>query len=83
MIHKSDLLFIALAQLNQTVGDVEGNAARIVDTAEAAREKGCRLVVFPELSIAGYPSEDLLLRRDFIDTVDREMAQIVRSVPDR
>jgi NAD+ synthase (glutamine-hydrolysing) len=83
MIHKSDLLFIALAQLNQTVGDVEGNAARIVDTAEAAREKGCRLVVFPELSIAGYPPEDLLLRRKFIDTVDREMARIVRSVPDR
>ena len=82
MIHKSDLLFIALAQLNQTVGDVEGNAARIVDTAKAAREKGCRLVVFPELSITGYLPEDLLLRRGFIGTVDREMARIVRSVPD-
>jgi NAD+ synthase (glutamine-hydrolysing) len=80
MIHKSDLLCIALAQLNLTVGDVEGNATRIVDSAEAARKKGCRLVVFPELSITGYPPEDLLLRRDFIDTADREMERVVRSV---
>ena len=80
MFHKSRMLPIALAQLNLTVGDIEGNATRIIDTAETAREKGCRLVVFPELSVTGYPPEDLLLRRDFIDTVDREMQRIVRSV---
>ena len=74
------MLSIALAQLNPTVGDIEGNATRIIDTAAAARGKGCRLVVFPELSITGYPPEDLLLRQDFVETTERALERIVRSV---
>jgi NAD+ synthase (glutamine-hydrolysing) len=62
---------IALAQINPTVGDLQGNEARIL----AAYERGCRegadLVVCPELSITGYPPRDLLLRRRFVqDNID-------------
>jgi NAD+ synthase (glutamine-hydrolysing) len=44
---------IALAQLNLLVGDVQGNAARVRDTARAARQRGADLVVFPELTLSG------------------------------
>ena len=53
---------VALAQLNLLVGDVAGNAARAVAEAHRARDEfGARLVVFPELTLTGYPPEDLLL----------------------
>lgn len=60
-------LRIALAQVNPTVGDIEGNVARIVAGMEAAREGGADLVVFPELAVTGYPPEDLLLKPAFIE----------------
>ena len=69
---------VALAQLNPTVGDVDGNTARIVQwTGEAAR-RGADLVVFPEQAILGYPAKDLLLRRKLLhrvrDAVERVAA---------
>jgi NAD+ synthase (glutamine-hydrolysing) len=57
---------IAAAQMNTVVGDLEGNAARIFDAYEAAAAAGADLVVFPELTITGYPPEDLLLRPAFV-----------------
>jgi NAD+ synthase (glutamine-hydrolysing) len=57
---------IAAAQLNTVVGDLDGNVARIVDAYDAAASAGADLVVFPELSITGYPPEDLLLRPAFV-----------------
>src|SRR5438128_2039849 len=57
---------IALAQVNPTVGDVDGNAAIAVEWIERARDAGAAMVAFPELMICGYPPEDLLLRRSFI-----------------
>ncbi len=60
------LLRIALAQINTTVGDLEGNAALILRGIGAAREASADLVVFPELTVTGYPPEDLLLRGKFI-----------------
>jgi NAD+ synthase (glutamine-hydrolysing) len=57
---------LALAQMNPTVGDLEGNAARIVDLIVEAEEAGADLAVFPELAITGYPPEDLLLKPGFI-----------------
>ena len=57
---------VAAAQLNTVVGDLEGNAARILDAYEAAAAAGADLVVFPELTITGYPPEDLLLRPAFV-----------------
>jgi len=57
---------IAAAQVNTVVGDLEGNAARIFDAYDVAAAAGADLVVFPELTITGYPPEDLLLRPAFV-----------------
>lgn len=57
---------IALAQVNPTVGDLEGNVGKIVDYIRKARGKGAHLIAFPELVITGYPPEDLLLKPHFI-----------------
>jgi len=59
-------LRIALAQMNAVVGDVDGNAARVEALAAQARDAGAQLVVFPELTLTGYPPEDLLLKRSFL-----------------
>ena len=58
-------LKIAVAQINCTVGDLDGNARRIAEAVAAAREAGADIVVTPELALCGYPPEDLLLRPDF------------------
>jgi NAD+ synthase (glutamine-hydrolysing) len=57
---------LALAQINPTVGDVDGNTAKIAEWIERAREQGAELVIFPELCIPGYPAEDLYLKRHFL-----------------
>lgn len=59
-------LRIALAQINSTVGDLDGNCQKIIEGIEQAKSIGCDLVAFPELTISGYPPEDLLLRRQFV-----------------
>ena len=58
---------LALAQINPTVGDFSGNAAKMINFAAQAREAGCDLVVFPELATCGYPPGDLLERPAFVD----------------
>src|SRR5450631_4123426 len=73
---------IAIAQLDQVIGDLEGNAVRIIDAAGAAKRAGADLVVTPELSLCGYPPEDLLLRPAFIDACARELADLARRVAD-
>lgn len=55
-------LTLALAQSHFIVGDLMGNARRMVRQAEQARERGAHIIVFPELALTGYPPEDLLLR---------------------
>jgi len=63
---------MALAQINPVVGDVPGNAERILSAARRARDElGADLVVYPELALTGYPPEDLLLRDDFLDLCER------------
>ncbi len=57
---------IALGQINPTVGDFSGNAAKIVQFAHEARSAGAELIVFPELAICGYPPRDLVERASFI-----------------
>ena len=59
-------LRIALAQLNPTVGDLEGNLAKICEAYDQAQDAGCDIVAFPELSITGYPPEDLVLKPGFV-----------------
>ena len=57
---------VALAQLNPTVGDLEGNVAKLIDSYDRAHAADCDLVAFPELSITGYPPEDLVLKPGFV-----------------
>ena len=74
-------LRIALAQVDLLVGDVDGNARRVVASAREARERlGARLVVFPELTLTGYPPEDLLLRPGLYPRVERALASVAREV---
>ncbi|HEX4917558.1 MAG TPA: NAD+ synthase [Limnobacter sp.] len=56
---------LAIAQLNLTVGDLKGNCAKILDCAHKAHAQGVRILLTPELSVTGYPPEDLLLRPSF------------------
>ena len=72
-------LRIALAQQNFVVGDLHGNAAKIVRLAREARERGARLVVFSELSLTGYSPEDLLLRDDFVAAAAAALRQVARE----
>ena len=67
---------VAIAQINCTVGDLEGNARRILDMARQAAAAGADLVLTPELSLTGYPPEDLLLRRSFYAASDRALADL-------
>jgi len=64
-----DSLRLALAQINPTVGDVDGNARLASEAITSAREAGAQLVVLPELCLSGYPPEDLVLRADFLDAI--------------
>ena len=57
---------LALAQIDCTVGDIDGNSEKIIKFIDLAREKGAHIVLFPEMSITGYPPEDLLFKRRFI-----------------
>jgi NAD+ synthase (glutamine-hydrolysing) len=63
-------LKICVAQLNFVVGDMAGNAKKIIDCAKAAYQDGARLVLTPELSLCGYAAEDLFLRPSFIQACD-------------
>ncbi len=71
---------IALAQINPTVGDLTGNARKIVEWIGRAREAGARMVVFPELAVTGYPPKDLLLKPRFVADNLRVLEQIASAV---
>jgi NAD+ synthase (glutamine-hydrolysing) len=61
------MLRIAMAQVNATVGDLDGNAELIVEWTRRAAARGARVVVFPEMMLTGYPVEDLALRASFVE----------------
>jgi len=64
---------IAIAQINCIVGDLTGNAKKIIASVRQAQAQGATLVVTPELSLCGYPPEDLLLRADFLDACNEAL----------
>lgn len=68
---------IALAQINPTVGDLEGNSRKVVEYIEQARKSQADLIAFPELAIPGYPPEDLLLKPQFLEENRRFMESVV------
>jgi len=69
-------LRVAAAQLNLVVGDLQGNAARILDAYARAVDASCDLVVFPELAVTGYPPEDLLLRSAFVTQAGEALEKV-------
>jgi NAD+ synthase (glutamine-hydrolysing) len=71
-----DLLRVALAQINPTVGDIDANAGKIAGRIAEAREQGAALVVFPELALSGYPPEDLLLKTSFLDRAASALGEL-------
>ena len=73
-------LTLALAQLDLLVGDVQGNAARVIAEAQRAREQlGADLVMFPELTLSGYPPEDLLFHRGLRLQIDAALRQVAAA----
>jgi NAD+ synthase (glutamine-hydrolysing) len=70
---------LALAQINSVVGDVDGNATKVVEWMERARGENADLVLFPELAVTGYPPEDLLLRPGFIRAARRAVEGIAKA----
>lgn len=72
---------LALAQINPTVGDLDGNCTRIVSYAEQAADAGADLVAFPELCLTGYPPQDLLSNPLFIEAVQEALAELTTELP--
>jgi NAD+ synthase (glutamine-hydrolysing) len=73
---------LALAQLNTTVGDLDGNRRRIVDAIAEAGRAGADLLLVPELAVTGYPPEDLLLRPGFLRAAAESLQEIAREATD-
>lgn len=70
---------IFVAQMNPIVGDLEGNMHKIIETLERARTKQADVVLFPELTLCGYPPEDLLLHPSFIDAQEKCLQKIIHA----
>ena len=72
---------IAIAQINPTVGDLTGNAQRILNAAQQAARLGADLLLTPELSLCGYPPRDLLMRPSFIQLMKQAIAALAADLP--
>jgi NAD+ synthase/NAD+ synthase (glutamine-hydrolysing) len=70
---------IALAQINPTVGDLSGNVDRMARAARDAAGRGANVIVFPELSLTGYPPRDLVEKPSFLDASERELERVARE----
>src|SRR5438552_781187 len=78
-MQQASQLRLAMAQVNVVVGDVEGNAQKIIEWLDRARDADADIVTFPELALTGYPPEDLLLKPQFIDTNLRALEKLASS----
>lgn len=78
----STSLRITLAQLDFVVGDIEGNAEKIIIATQKARDSNSDLIVFPELALTGYPAEDLLFRHDLYQRIDSVLPRICAQATD-
>ena len=75
-------LRVALAQINVTVGDLEGNAEKMLSSMRQAHEAGAHIVCFPELALTGYPPEDLLLKPGFVADNLRKLDEMIDASRD-
>ena len=73
---------IAIAQINCTVGDITGNAAKILDAVKQAKQAGAELVITPELALSGYPPADLLLRETFYQSCHTVLTELIQAIGD-
>ncbi|HYQ93634.1 MAG TPA: nitrilase-related carbon-nitrogen hydrolase, partial [Burkholderiales bacterium] len=76
----ASIVKIAIAQINCVVGDLAGNAAKILRYCELARAAGADLMLTPELALCGYPPEDLLLRGGFYRDCNAALERLAREV---
>jgi NAD+ synthase (glutamine-hydrolysing) len=77
-----DIMKVALAQINATVGDLAGNARLVAAAARQAHAQGATVVLAPELALAGYPAEDLLLRPAFMQGCAQALADLAAELAD-
>ncbi|HLK45192.1 MAG TPA: nitrilase-related carbon-nitrogen hydrolase, partial [Acidimicrobiales bacterium] len=73
---------VGLAQLNVTVGDLDGNAARVLQALRDGADQGCHVVAVPELALVGYPPEDLLLKEGFVEDATAALGKLAAASPD-
>ncbi len=71
---------VAIAQINCTVGDIAGNAQKILSSALQAKSDGASLLITPELALCGYPPEDLLLRADFMEACESQLKKLSQEL---
>ena len=74
----TNVISIALAQLNSHLGNIDANVARLLDARRDAAAVGAEIVVTPEMYLSGYPSDDLVLRSDFMDEVAAGLSHLPR-----
>src|SRR5258706_16254112 len=75
-------LTVALAQIDTTVGDLDGNAEKIRAGIDRARAEGAQLVLFPELAVTGYPAEDLLIKTHFLRAAAERVEELAEAAED-
>ena len=81
-LQNSSSFRIALAQFNPVVGDFSGNKEKIRFFIQKAREQGAQLLCFPELSLCGYPPEDLLYKPAFLQQNQQALNELAKECPD-
>ncbi len=74
-------MIVAIGQINTTVGDLQGNAAKMLEFARRARERGAGLILFPEMALCGYPPRDLVQVSGFAEDNHRWLMQLARDLP--
>jgi NAD+ synthase (glutamine-hydrolysing) len=72
---------IAIAQINPIIGDLSGNARKILEMSQQASSENVRLLLTPELSICGYPPRDLLLNPSFVESIDKTLQKLAKDLP--
>ena len=72
---------LCMAQINTLVGDIAGNTQRVLEVSATQQAAGAQVVVFPELTLTGYPPEDLLLRGDLLDRTEAALAKLCAELP--
>ena len=72
---------IAIAQLNPTIGDLNGNGQLIIEAAKRADNENCQILLTPELSLCGYPPRDLLMQNSFLEAMNVSLQEMAVKLP--